>query len=77
MSESSLTIDVDRAASSTTHDAGSGISISGYEIISTAQELLAADGKDKVEEVAMYLEELRVRERERRGGGGGVVVRCI
>ncbi len=36
----------------------------GYEIISTAKELLAAEGKGEVEEVALYLEELRVSERE-------------
>ncbi len=50
---------------------GSDQSFCGYEIISTAKELLAADGKDKVEEVALYLEELRVRER------GGLWCVCV
>ncbi len=48
-----------------------GQSFTGYEIISTAKELLAAEGKDQVEEVALYLEELKVCEREE-----GDVVGC-
>ncbi len=41
----------------------------GCEIISTAQELLAAEGKAEVEEVSMFLDELKVCERGGRCGG--------
>ncbi len=59
-----LTIDIDDDARSrhqkqSTH---SSRSRSEYEIISTAKEVLAADGKGQLEEVALYLEELKVSE---------------